>query len=232
MPDYIYFLHDRTTNTVKIGTSTDPEQRMKVLQASTPLDLVPLRVVPVEFGYATEHALHVQFASLRVRGEWFRATPELLDFALHGELPSVVQAPMAAEPVGVPGTALSITALETLSGVSARTIRFYIAEKVLHPPVTRGRTAYYDENHLKRLAEIQRLRQAGLALRDIQQQPVMSQVVARPHELVEYHLSGDVRVQISGRLAPWRKKIVLQALGSLERDLGDIDTIIEEDEDR
>lgn len=52
-----------------------------------------------------------------------------------------------------------INELEKLSGVPRTTIHYYIREGILHPPHKTGRTmAYYDENHLKRLQAIQKVK--------------------------------------------------------------------------
>lgn len=49
--------------------------------------------------------------------------------------------------------------LEERSGVPRTTIHFYLRQGLLHPPNKSGRTmAYYDESHLKRLWEIQRIK--------------------------------------------------------------------------
>jgi DNA-binding transcriptional MerR regulator len=61
----------------------------------------------------------------------------------------------------------SIEALEARTGVSARTIRFYISQDLLPGPRTRGRGAAYDEEHLARLKLIQRLRGERMPLFDI-----------------------------------------------------------------
>ncbi|MFE2073704.1 GIY-YIG nuclease family protein [Streptomyces misionensis] len=56
---------------IKIGTTTDLRDRMKAIPAR-PLALEPGDMV-------RERQLHRQFAHLRLKGEWFRAAPELLD---------------------------------------------------------------------------------------------------------------------------------------------------------
>ena len=58
-----------------------------------------------------------------------------------------------------------IAALERLSGISRRTIHFYLQEGLLHPPVKTGKTmAYYDEAHLHKLAYIREAKRQGLPL--------------------------------------------------------------------
>ena len=57
--------------------------------------------------------------------------------------------------------------LSKASGVSPRTIRFYIARNVLAAPVQAGRHASYDAGHLERLEEIKRLKDQGQTLAEI-----------------------------------------------------------------
>lgn len=55
--------------------------------------------------------------------------------------------------------------LEKLSGVSRRTIHFYLKEGLLPPPMKTGKTmAYYDETHLRRLQAICEAKEKGLPL--------------------------------------------------------------------
>ncbi|MBI9077401.1 MAG: MerR family transcriptional regulator [Desulfatibacillum sp.] len=58
-----------------------------------------------------------------------------------------------------------ISELERLSGVSRRTIHFYLQEGLLHPPMKTGKTmAYYDEAHLERLKIICAAKKQGMPL--------------------------------------------------------------------
>ncbi|MEW5734885.1 MAG: MerR family transcriptional regulator [Thermodesulfobacteriota bacterium] len=60
---------------------------------------------------------------------------------------------------------LRIGQLEKLSGVSRRTIHFYLKEGLLPPPMKTGKTmSYYDETHLKRLFAIAEAKEKGLPL--------------------------------------------------------------------
>ena len=68
----VYFVRYR--DRIKIGYSIDPRDRIK----AHPVDEI-LAVVPG--GRAAERAFHLQWAHLRENGEWFRAEPELLEYA-------------------------------------------------------------------------------------------------------------------------------------------------------
>lgn len=64
---------------------------------------------------------------------------------------------------------LSIETLASLAGVTARTIRFYIAEGVLERPVGEKRGAHYLQRHLDQLLLIRRWSEAGLSLERIRE---------------------------------------------------------------
>ena len=57
--------------------------------------------------------------------------------------------------------------LEQMTGVSRRTVRFYVQRGLLPPPDGRGRGCHYREEHLAGLMRIQELKQQGKSLREI-----------------------------------------------------------------
>lgn len=57
--------------------------------------------------------------------------------------------------------------LEKETGLSARTIRYYISQHLIPPPETRGRDARYSQEHLDQLRRIQELKEAGKTLQEI-----------------------------------------------------------------
>lgn len=60
---------------------------------------------------------------------------------------------------------IRIRDLERMSGLSRRTIHFYVQSGLLHPPKRTGKTmAYYDEKHLKKLFYIIEEKKKGLPL--------------------------------------------------------------------
>lgn len=82
--------------------------------------------------------------------------------------------------------------LAEMSGVSVRTIRYYIAEGLLPAPDTKGRYATFNEDYRQRLELIRRLKEAFLPLKEIrdriigldpsQVQEMLSQLPAEPYE--------------------------------------------------
>lgn len=59
--------------------------------------------------------------------------------------------------------------LANLTGLTVRTIRYYINEGLLPQPEIQGRYAYFDEHYLARIKLIQRLKDAYMPLKEIRQ---------------------------------------------------------------
>lgn len=74
----VYFLSDSNAATVKIGFSKDVDSRIIALQTSNTNPLVLLGSIPG--GRVTERVLHAKFRRFRIKGEWFTAAPELLQY--------------------------------------------------------------------------------------------------------------------------------------------------------
>ncbi|MHA3701498.1 MerR family transcriptional regulator [Jatrophihabitans sp. YIM 134969] len=83
--------------------------------------------------------------------------------------------------------------LAARTGLTVRTIRFYVSEGLVAPPVRRGRIAYYDDTHRMRLDLIRTLQDHGYTLAAIER------VLARVPDdagAAEYAVQAAV-------LAPW-----------------------------
>lgn len=78
----VYFIQSERGGPIKIGRAINPEQRLKQCQTGSPERLVLLAVI--SGGRDLERSLHARFAASRLRGEWFKPTPELI--ALIGEV--------------------------------------------------------------------------------------------------------------------------------------------------
>lgn len=70
----VYFI--KSGNAVKIGMSKDVPGRLRTLRTMSPLPLELLGVIPG--GRDEEALLHREWAELRLHGEWFQATPDLI----------------------------------------------------------------------------------------------------------------------------------------------------------
>lgn len=73
---FVYFVSDGEA--VKIGFSEKPARRLAGIQSHHPKPLTLLGTVSASV--FDEQDLHQKFSDIRIRGEWFRATPELLAF--------------------------------------------------------------------------------------------------------------------------------------------------------
>jgi len=68
---------------IKIGIASNFYSRLAGLQCSSPFDLVPLGVSPqktVQAAAREEKRLFEKLASFRMRGEWFRAAPQIKQY--------------------------------------------------------------------------------------------------------------------------------------------------------
>lgn len=74
----VYFVLATELQFIKIGYAQDFQSRLRVLRSSSPDNLDVLGVIHSTEAGALEHALHRKFAADRVRGEWFRSGPELV----------------------------------------------------------------------------------------------------------------------------------------------------------
>ncbi len=83
--EFVYFIHSKESNTIKIGRAKDVEKRLKSLQTAHPFELKIIQTVKVNSSKAAqelENSLHMKFNHLRLMGEWFKAQQELLEHKL------------------------------------------------------------------------------------------------------------------------------------------------------
>lgn len=72
----VYFIRNTRSGAVKIGSATDPRKRLVGLQTGCPDTLELVGAIPG--GRVQEKAMHRMFKQFRLRGEWFRAEPTLV----------------------------------------------------------------------------------------------------------------------------------------------------------
>lgn len=75
---YIYFVAAPEDNRIKIGYSTQPQQRIHSLMTSSAYKLETLAIITGS--REQEQAMHQQFAHLRVHREWFSDCAEIRGF--------------------------------------------------------------------------------------------------------------------------------------------------------
>jgi hypothetical protein len=77
--DTVYFIRRQVgRGAVKIGYARNPAARLAELQTGSDARLEIIATLPG--GQVVERALHVRFAHLRLRGEWFRYSGDLAAF--------------------------------------------------------------------------------------------------------------------------------------------------------
>lgn len=74
---WLYFIQAADNGPIKIGFASSPETRRNDLQSGNHLLLRLLVAVPG--GRRAEELAHAAFVASRIRGEWFRAEPSLLE---------------------------------------------------------------------------------------------------------------------------------------------------------
>jgi len=115
-------------------------------------------------------------------------------------------------------SSMSLAELSRVSSLPGRTIRFYIAQRLLSGPVKAGRGAVYGQGHLQRLAEIGRLQERGLTLREIAGRLAGQGIEASanaPTTWWKYRVADDVEVEVRGDAAPWRLRMIRKELSRL-----------------
>ena len=76
--DKIYFIQAGDNGPIKIGVTNNVRKRLSILQTFSPQKLKLLAII--EGSYDKERLIHQIFSKLRVRGEWFKPEPDLLEY--------------------------------------------------------------------------------------------------------------------------------------------------------
>lgn len=98
------------------------------------------------------------------------------------------------------------------TGLTARTIRYYIARGLVDGPDVAGRGATYGRRHIDRLREIQRLQAEGHMLAEIASSDVEAAELPPPVACQQFEIADGVSVSVRADLPPWRLKQIRQAL--------------------
>lgn len=118
----------------------------------------------------------------------------------------------------------SLEARARRSGVTERTIRYYITRGLLDGPARGGRGAFYTLEHLKRLEQIRENRRQGLTLGQIERSgegATLPRPLPEPETWWAYPIASDVVVQVRGGTSPWRLRQIRTALGQVVRELSE-----------
>jgi DNA-binding transcriptional MerR regulator len=103
----------------------------------------------------------------------------------------------------------TLTELAEKSGVTARTIRYYISQGLMDGAIKSGKDSYYLPSHLKRLQVIQVNKEAGDTLEQIKiklglVQPTMNTGLSLRRFLVARDIEVNIAVEMS---QPRRRKV-------------------------
>jgi DNA-binding transcriptional MerR regulator len=109
--------------------------------------------------------------------------------------------------------------LARLGGVSRRTVRYYVQEGLIPPPLGVGRGNHYGAEHLEQIIRVKTMQEAGRTLDEIRRGPSDRAAVRRKADAgeavrvdrslwrrltlapgVELHVAGNVRLPSPGRL--------------------------------
>lgn len=108
------------------------------------------------------------------------------------------------------------------TGVTARTIRYWIAENVLMGPITQGAQASYTEDHVSRIREIQRGQKEGrtLAQLRVSSWSVYEDIKNMFEDRVTHiRVSDEVDVYIKEGLPPHTLRYIRKVLSEMETEL-------------
>jgi len=108
----------------------------------------------------------------------------------------------------------NLEALERESGVSSRTIRYYISQGLVQAPLKVGCSATYGAQHLVTLRRITELKKQGLALDAIRKQLDPRNPTPLP-PMVTWHIcqpTENVAVFIRANVPPWERHKIDKAL--------------------
>lgn len=102
---------------------------------------------------------------------------------------------------------INIGQLAELTGVSRRTIRFYIQNGLLPPPLGAGRGHYYTEEHLRDLLRIKTLKENNLSLEKVAEQlrdqnSPETPVYPLPTTWVRIEVNPGIELNIQGGIYP------------------------------
>jgi len=118
--------------------------------------------------------------------------------------------------------AYSLGQLAKLSGVPARTIRYYIARGLLDGPGKGGRGSSYSAMHRARLRQIQALQDQGRTLAEIHAAGTQDQSGRAPMAFatwLHHELADGVVLALRSDVAPWRTHVAVRFMNELARAL-------------
>ena len=118
----------------------------------------------------------------------------------------------------------TIHELAEITGVSSRTVRFYVQRGLIDAPQGRGRGSAYTQQHVEQILRVRGLQREGLALQAIQQLPedgtapeVPKASKYVPTLMLRIPLAPGIRLEIEGSHRPPDAALVDRLAAACER---------------
>jgi len=114
-------------------------------------------------------------------------------------------------------TTWTLAELAEMTGLSRRTIRYYISRGVLPGPLKAGRGSRYGAEHVERIGRIRELQERGMTLAEIAHLLAGGgrSTLPEPVPWEAFQLDADVVVQVRRDLPPWRLKQIRRGMEAL-----------------
>jgi hypothetical protein len=77
---YVYFMQAQESLRVKIGYARDPTARLQMVRTHCPEPVGLTGAIPHPNPSWLEADIHKHFAALRLHGEWFESSPEMVEW--------------------------------------------------------------------------------------------------------------------------------------------------------
>jgi len=109
---------------------------------------------------------------------------------------------------------LSIGEIADRTGVSRRTVRYYVQRGLIDAPIGRGRGSGYSQAHVEQIERVLRLQREGVTLDTIEQLPEGGDNAAAPQEaatptiVLRIELQPGVRLEIDAAAGMPRKEVM------------------------
>lgn len=94
----------------------------------------------------------------------------------------------------------TIEELGEQTGFSRRTIRYYVQEKLIDPPIGHTRAGYYNDSHMQQLLRIKSFQEKGIgitAMRPLMKKETIEPVLPSREVMVRYEIVPGIEVNVS-----------------------------------
>jgi DNA-binding transcriptional MerR regulator len=119
------------------------------------------------------------------------------------------------------------------TGVSRRTVRFYVQQGLISPPVGRGRASGYTSDHVRQIVRVRQLQRDGVELRTIREleddgATVSSASRSAPSgekplpatSVIRIELAPGIRLEVDARQSPPSGPVLMAIREACQRILG------------